>query len=70
MGVVLLGILRDLAFEVRYRLEGVATDRLMSDQSEPTLDLVEPARVGRREVRVIARTPSEPRFDLRVLVSA
>ena len=50
--------------------KGAATDRLLGDDVEPDLDLIEPGRVGRGEVDVIAGPSGEPAFDLGVLVGA
>lgn len=62
--------LSDLALEIRDRVERAVSDRLLSNQCEPALELVEPGAVGRREVQVKARPAREPGFDLGVLVCA
>ena len=52
MLVVVLDKLADLALEIGHRVKGSAADRLMGDQREPTLYLVEPGTVGRGEVQM------------------
>lgn len=44
------------------------SDRLVGDQGEESLDLIQPGAVGRDEVHVPARPGSQPRLDLRVTV--
>ena len=60
----------DLALEVGDRVERAAADRLGRDQREPTLDLVEPRTVGRREMQVEPWPAGEPSLDFGVLVRA
>ena len=58
----------DLALQVVHRAEGAAADRLVGDQSEPALELVEPGTVGRREVDMEPRPPGQPRTNTGMLV--
>ena len=46
MQVVVGDELFDLAHQIGNGLEGVAANGTLCDQSEPSLDLVEPGRVG------------------------
>ena len=48
--------------------EGATTDRLLGDETKPTLDLIEPRAVRRGVVDVVAWAFGEPRLDLGVLV--
>lgn len=48
--------------------EGAAADRLVGDQREEALYLVQPGAVGRDEVHVPARPRRQLRLDLRVVV--
>jgi hypothetical protein len=54
MLIVMLDERVDLALQVSHRIERAARDGLIGDQREPTLNLVEPGRVGRGEVQVEA----------------
>ena len=44
----------DLPLEIGDGLEGTTADRLVGNQGEPALDLVEPRTVGRGEVQMEA----------------
>ena len=46
--------------------EGPASNGLVGDQGEESLDLVQPRTVGRDEVHVPARSGGQPSLDLRV----
>ena len=48
--------------------EGAATNRLLSDDTKPALDEIEPGSIGRREVDMKARPASQPGFDFRMFV--
>ena len=48
--------------------EGAATDGLLRDDVEPDFHLVEPGRVGRCEVHVVAGACCQPALDARMLV--
>ena len=48
--------------------EGAATDGLLRNQSEPALHLIEPGRVGGREVKMKARPCRQPCAHLGVFV--
>ena len=50
--------------------EGAAADGLLRDDMEPDFDLVEPGRVGRGEVEMVAGSGGEPAFNAGVLVGA
>jgi len=69
VNVVMLDVALDLQNQLAHAVKGPAADRLLRDQPEPALDLVEPARVRRCEVHVIARALGQPCLDLGVLVS-
>ena len=60
----------DLVDQVFHAGEGAAANRLVGDQSEEALDLVEPGTVGWDEVDMPARPLGQPSFDSRVLVRA
>lgn len=68
MLVVLIDELADLALQIGDGVERPAADRLVGDQREPALDLVEPGAVGRGEVQVEARPPRQPGTHFGVLV--
>lgn len=52
-------------FDVR---EGAATDRLLSDDTEPPFHEIEPGGISRREVQMKARPASKPSLDFGVFV--
>lgn len=60
MLVVVIDERVDLALEVGHRLERTAADRLVGDQGEPALDLIEPGTVGWREMDVKAGSSRQP----------
>src|SRR6266851_9095624 len=53
----------DFVDQVAYAAERIPPDRLLGDQSEPALHLIEPTRVGGRVVDVEAATAREPSLD-------
>jgi hypothetical protein len=59
----------DFRGQILDRSERPATDRLVGDDREESLDLVEPGRIGRSKVQVQARTREQTRLDLRMLVA-
>ena len=65
MGV---GEVVDAADQIGHAGERAAPDGLLADQPEPALDLVQPGRVGGREVQVVARAGGQPGLDLGMLV--
>ncbi len=68
MLVVVLDESVDLALEIGDRFERAASDRLVRDQCEPALDLVQPGAVSGREVQMKPRPPRQPRAHSRMLV--
>lgn len=68
----MLVVLSDIAFnaidQLAHVFEGSTSDSLLCDQAKPALHLIEPARIGRREVHVIPRVFGQPCLDLRVLM--
>ena len=58
----------DLAHQIRDAAERAPLDGTLAEQTEPPLHLVQPGRVGGREVQVEARPRSQPPPDLGVLV--
>lgn len=68
MEVVLINVTLDAGDQLTHALKRSAANGLLGDQAEPALDLIEPARVCRREVHVIASTFGQPCSDLRMLV--
>jgi len=60
----------DLGDQLGDGAEGTATNRLLGNDVEPDLDLIEPRGVRRREVHMIARPRGQPAFDLGVLMGA
>ena len=48
--------------------EGPAANRLLSDEAKPALHLIQPGRIGRGVVDVIAATPCQPGPNLGMLV--
>jgi hypothetical protein len=55
------------AFDVAER---TAPNCLLRDKPEPALDLIEPTRISRGVVQVIARMAGQPSPHLRMLVGA
>jgi len=47
---------------------GAASQHLGGRLAEPSLDQVQPAPAGRREVEAVARVSGQPSFDLRGFV--
>src|ERR1700682_2988341 len=70
VGIVVSYVVVDLVHQFTHAAEGAAPDRLLSDEREPALDLVEPAGVGGSVMDVVARPAREPGFDRGVFVSA
>ena len=66
--VVLRDVLVDLLHQFAHAAKRAAPDGLLSDQSAPALDLVEPAGVGRRVMNVIAPMACQPRLDPRMFM--
>ena len=58
----------DFFYEVGGGLEGAATDGALGDEGEEPFDLVEPGRIGRREMNVPTRAAGEPSSDFGMLV--
>ena len=52
MLIPMIDILLDATAQIRDRGEGVAANGALSDQAEPTIDLVEPGAVGGRVVNM------------------
>jgi hypothetical protein len=50
MNVIVIDEKLDVGNQLAHALKGSAANRLLCNQPEPALDLVEPTRVGRREV--------------------
>src|SRR5512139_253114 len=68
VGIVVSDVGVDLLHEFADTAERSAPNRLLGDEREPALDLVEPAGVGRREVQVKTRMADEPGLHLGMLV--
>ena len=68
MLVVVLGEAVDFCDEVLDALEGAAADRLLGDESEPALNLIEPRGISWRVVDMEARPRSQPEAHPGVLV--
>src|SRR5437899_10129847 len=68
VAIVVLHELIDLGHELREAGKGAAADGALRDERKPALNLIEPGRVGRREVEVVAGMPGEPAAYLGVLV--
>src|SRR5579859_1666485 len=62
-GVVLADVGHQLAMEVLGRGEDAAIDEVALDFAEPKLDLVEPGRVGRGEVKLDSRVCGQKLLD-------
>src|SRR5207244_11895960 len=60
VAIVVLHKLIDLGHELRHAGKGPAADGALRDERKPALNLIEPGRVGRREVEVVAGMPGEP----------
>ena len=58
----------DAAHQLAHGAEGAAADRALRDVPEPSLHLVQPRGVRRREVHVVARPGHQPSAHGRVLV--
>lgn len=58
----------DLGDEIFGADEGTTADLLLSEQRKPTLDLIDPGRVSRRELDVETPPCREPFAHLRVFV--
>ena len=65
---VRLDVTHQLTREISYGSENAACDDFALDAGKPDLDLVEPRRVGRREVELDVRVLVEEGFDLLRLV--
>ena len=61
-------ILVDLSHQFAHAAKRAAPDRVLGDEPEPALHLVEPAGVGRRVMDVVARVARQPGFDPRMFV--
>ena len=61
-------VLVDLSHQFAHAAKRAAPDRLLGDEPEPALDLVEPACVSGCVMDVIARVAGEPGFDLGMFV--
>src|ERR687888_659149 len=66
--IIVLHELVDLGDELRHAGERAATDGALGDERKPALNLIEPGRIRRREVEMIARMPRDPATDRDVLV--
>ena len=53
---------------VRAPAKRAAPDRVLGDEPEPAFNLVEPARVGRRVMKMKARVARQPRLHSRMFV--
>jgi len=70
MQVVMSHIGIDLLHQLFDAAEGTAPDCLLSDESEPALDLIEPAGVSGRVMNVVALMTCQPGFYFGMFVSA
>src|SRR5215472_7000542 len=70
MQVVVGDIGVDFLHQLLDAAEGAAADRLLSDEAEPALDLIEPAGVSGGVMNVVAPMTCQPALDLLMLVSA
>ena len=68
MLVVAPDVAHQLACKVLHRSEDAASDHVALDLGEPDLDLIQPRRVGRREVEVQSRMICEEALDVTALV--
>ena len=68
VSVVVGDVVIDFVHQFTHAAERTAPDRLLGDEREPALDLIEPAGVGGSVVEVVARMADQPGFDLGVLV--
>ena len=68
LGVVLIHEQLDAVDKLLNVSERPALDGALTDDAEPTFDLIEPGRVSRREVNMESRPLSEPGADLGVFV--
>ena len=68
--VVLTDVVHEFAIQVFYRSEDAAGDHITLDAREPTFHLVEPRRVGRREVQTDVAMSVEEVGDPRRLMAA
>jgi hypothetical protein len=59
----------DLVHQLANASERAASDRLLSNECEPALDLIKPARLSGGVVQVVTRMAGEPCFDPGMLVS-
>ena len=60
----------DLADQFFHATERAAADRLLGDEAEEALDLIQPGAVGGNEVDVPPGAPREPGFHARMLMGA
>ena len=70
MQVVMGHIGIDLLHQLLDAAEGTAPDCLLRDESEPTLDLIEPAGVSGRVMNVVALMTCKPSFNFGMFVRA
>src|SRR5438093_10426086 len=67
VAIVVLHELIDLGHELRDAGKGPAADGALRDERKPALDLIEPGRVGRREVEVVRGCRASQRRTLACL---
>ena len=60
MGVVVSDELLDLAHQLGKGAAGVTADGALCDEAEPALDLVDPRRIGGREMQIVTGSLCEP----------
>ena len=60
MSVVIDDVAIDFVDQVAHAFERAAANRLLGDEREPALDLIEPAGVGRGVMNVVARMARQP----------
>ncbi len=58
----------DFADQLAHTSKRAAPDRVLGDEPEPALNLVEPARAGRGVMEVEARAGCQPGFNPRMFV--